>query len=111
MFDIGFWELLVLAALGLLILGPERLPRVISQLARWLRQARRTASQLRWQIEHEVDLSERREADRKRREQPRKGPVDADGSASPEASAAPPATPAPGDEPAGDSGDEPPARS
>jgi sec-independent protein translocase protein TatB len=78
MFDIGFWELLVLAALGLLILGPERLPRVIGQLGRWLRQARRTASQLRWQIEHELDLTERREAERKRRDEAPKAPVDAD---------------------------------
>ncbi len=68
MFDVGFWELLVIAGLGLLILGPERLPRVVGQLGRWLRQARRTASQLRWQIEHELDLSERRDAERKREE-------------------------------------------
>ncbi|MCC5867919.1 MAG: twin-arginine translocase subunit TatB [Gammaproteobacteria bacterium] len=66
MFDVGFWELLIIAGLGLLILGPERLPRVVGQLGRWLRQARRTASQLRWQIEHELDLSERRDAERKR---------------------------------------------
>ncbi|MEC8375095.1 MAG: twin-arginine translocase TatA/TatE family subunit, partial [Pseudomonadota bacterium] len=26
MFDIGFWELLVIGVLALLILGPERLP-------------------------------------------------------------------------------------
>ncbi|MCC5862656.1 MAG: twin-arginine translocase subunit TatB [Gammaproteobacteria bacterium] len=81
MFDIGFWELLVLAGLGLLILGPERLPRVVGQLGRWMRQARRTASQLRWQIEHELDLTERREAEQKRRAQ--QGPVDADGTRTP----------------------------
>lgn len=73
MFDVGFWELLIIAGLGLLILGPERLPRVIGQLGRWLRQARRTASQLRWQIEHELDLSERRDAERKR--EPTKNPA------------------------------------
>ncbi len=81
MFDIGFWELLVLAGLGLLILGPERLPRVVGQLGRWMRQARRTASQLRWQIEHELDLTERREAEQKRRAQ--QAPVDADGTRTP----------------------------
>jgi len=84
MFDIGFWELLILAALGLMILGPERLPRVIGQLGRWLRKARRTASQLRWQIEHELDLTERREAEQKRRQATppaeRQKPTNADGS-------------------------------
>ncbi len=85
MFDIGFWELLVLAGLGLLILGPERLPRVVGQVGRWLRQARRTASQLRWQIEHELDLTERREAEQKRRA--REAPVDADGTRTPPPSA------------------------
>jgi Tat protein translocase TatB subunit len=84
MFDIGFWELLILAALGLMILGPERLPRVIGQLGRWLRKARRTASQLRWQIEHELDLTERREAEQKRRQAAppaeQQKPANADGS-------------------------------
>ena len=58
MFDVGFWELLVMAVIGLLVLGPERLPRAARQLGRWLSAARRTASQLRWQIEREIDLGE-----------------------------------------------------
>ena len=28
MFDIGFWEMLVLCVLGLLVLGPNKLPEV-----------------------------------------------------------------------------------
>ncbi len=58
MFDVGFWELLVMAVIGLLVLGPERLPRAARQLGRWLSAARRTASQLRWQIEREIDLGD-----------------------------------------------------
>jgi sec-independent protein translocase protein TatB len=66
MFDVGFWELLLLSLLGLLILGPERLPRVATQIGRWAGRARRAASQLRYQIEREVELEER-QAERKQR--------------------------------------------
>jgi sec-independent protein translocase protein TatB len=58
MFDVGFSELLILFVIGLLILGPERLPRVASQLGRWVGRARRTAHQLRMQLEREMALSE-----------------------------------------------------
>jgi sec-independent protein translocase protein TatB len=58
MFDAGFTELLLIFVLGLLILGPERLPRVAAQLGRWIGRARRTASQLRRQLEREVELAE-----------------------------------------------------
>jgi len=66
MFDVGFWELLVMAVIGLLVLGPQRLPRVVRQLGRWLAAARRTAAQLRWQIEREIDLGEHREPEASR---------------------------------------------
>ncbi|SRR5690554_4520300 len=58
MFDAGFSELLLIFVIALLILGPERLPRVAAQLGRWIAKARRTANQLRWQLEREVALDE-----------------------------------------------------
>lgn len=58
MFDASFMELLVVFVIGLLILGPERLPRVAAQLGRWIGKARRTATQLRYQLEREVALEE-----------------------------------------------------
>lgn len=58
MFDVGFSELVILFVIGLLILGPERLPRVATQLGRWIGRARRTAHQLRLQIEREMALNE-----------------------------------------------------
>ncbi len=54
MFDVGFWELALIFGVGLLILGPERMPRVASQLGRWIGRARRTASSLRHQLEKEI---------------------------------------------------------
>ena len=46
MFDIGFWELLILFGIGLVVLGPERLPRVAMKVGNWAGQARRTARTL-----------------------------------------------------------------
>ena len=40
MFDIGVGELIALGVLGLLIFGPERLPRAAADAAKWLRQIR-----------------------------------------------------------------------
>jgi len=58
MFDVGFSELVLLFIIGLLILGPERLPRVASQIGRWIGRARRTANQLRHQLEREIALDD-----------------------------------------------------
>lgn len=58
MFDVGFSELVLLFVIGLLILGPERLPRVASKLGRWMGKARRTAHQLRMQLEREMTMND-----------------------------------------------------
>lgn len=55
MFDIGFWELVILFGLGLIILGPERLPKVAMRLGNWAGQARRMARQLSDQIRYEIN--------------------------------------------------------
>ncbi|WP_446830951.1 Sec-independent protein translocase protein TatB [Candidatus Foliamicus sp.] len=58
MFDIGFAELILLAGLGLIFLGPQRLPRVASQLGRWVGQARRMSRTLMYQLRQEVELDD-----------------------------------------------------
>ena len=58
MFDVGFWELVLIFGVGLMILGPERMPRVASQLGRWVGRARRTASTLRRQLEQEIAIAD-----------------------------------------------------
>jgi len=65
MFDVGFSELVLLFVIGLLILGPERLPRVASQLGRWVGRARRTATQLRMQLEREMTMNDIMQQQRK----------------------------------------------
>ncbi len=62
MFDVGFFELLIIFVIGLLVLGPERLPRVASKVGGWVGQARRMTRNLKYQLEDELALQERKEA-------------------------------------------------
>ena len=56
MSSIGFSELIILALIGLIILGPERLPKVANQIGTWLGQARRMTRVMKRQLEEELDL-------------------------------------------------------
>lgn len=71
MFDIGFMELLVLAGLGLIVLGPERLPKVAAQLGRWVGQARRMSRTLMYQLRQEVNLDDPRPFSSRRPDTPK----------------------------------------
>ena len=57
MFGIGGQELILLMLIGLVVLGPERLPRVANQLGNWLGQARRVTRVMKRQLEDELDLN------------------------------------------------------
>lgn len=54
MFDIGTGELLALAVLALLVLGPEKLPRYAAEAARFLRQIRGMANDARSEVRREL---------------------------------------------------------
>jgi len=56
MSGIGFSELIILALIGLIVLGPERLPRVANQLGGWLGQARRMTRVMKRQLEDELNI-------------------------------------------------------
>lgn len=58
MFEVGFTELLLIFALALVVLGPEKLPRVANQVGRWIGRARAMARQFREQLEDETILDE-----------------------------------------------------
>lgn len=60
MFEVGFWELALIFGLGLVVLGPEKLPKVAAQLGRYAGQARRMARTLTAQIRDEIEAEERR---------------------------------------------------
>ena len=58
MFDIGFTEILLLSLVGLLVLGPERLPKVARTLGGLTRAARSSWTTLKRQIENEIRADE-----------------------------------------------------
>ena len=62
MFDIGFWELSLIMLLALLIVGPERLPGMVSTIGNWAGRAKFMARSLRMQMERELarEVSETR---------------------------------------------------
>ena len=58
MSGIGFWELIILSLIGLVVLGPERLPRVANQIGSWLGQARRMTRVMKRQLEDELNFAD-----------------------------------------------------
>jgi Tat protein translocase TatB subunit len=59
MFEVGFSELLLIMALALLVLGPQKLPKVVAEVGRWMGRARAMARQFREQLEVEAAESQR----------------------------------------------------
>lgn len=62
MFDIGFLEMLVLMVLALIVLGPERLPKVARTVGYYLGRARAMMNSVKEEMEREVALKELKEA-------------------------------------------------
>lgn len=54
MFDIGFWELIMVGVVALLLVGPERLPELASFIGRWVGRGRRLMNTIRADVEKEV---------------------------------------------------------
>lgn len=58
MSGIGFSEFLILCLIGLIVLGPKRLPQVASQIGSWVGQARRMTRVMKRQLEDELNFDE-----------------------------------------------------
>lgn len=58
MFDIGFTELLLIAVVALVVLGPEKLPVAIRTLGLWIGKAKRTISGIQTEISEELRIDE-----------------------------------------------------
>ncbi len=52
----GFAEFLLLCVIGLIVLGPKRLPEVASRIGKWVGQARRMTRTLKRQLDEELNL-------------------------------------------------------
>lgn len=56
MFEVGFTEIVLILGIALLVLGPEKLPKLAAQVGRWVGRARSMARQLRQQLDEEVTI-------------------------------------------------------
>jgi sec-independent protein translocase protein TatB len=61
MFDVGFGELVLIALVALVVIGPERLPRVARTAGLWLGRARRMIISVKADIEREMKAEELKE--------------------------------------------------
>lgn len=61
MFDIGFWELVVVAIVALLVVGPERLPGLARIAGKWIGRVRKFINNTRREIETELHITESKE--------------------------------------------------
>jgi len=59
MFGIDFSEILVIFGIALVVLGPEKLPRLAATIGRWIGRARAMARQFREQLEQEAETLKR----------------------------------------------------
>lgn len=58
MFDIGFWELLLIAIIGLVVLGPERLPVAIRTVRGWMSSIRSFSDGVKNELSEELRIQE-----------------------------------------------------
>jgi sec-independent protein translocase protein TatB len=68
MFDIGALELVVIAVVALIVVGPERLPRLARTAGRWVGRARRALLSVKDEIDREIKAEELREILRRQNE-------------------------------------------
>ncbi len=97
MFEVGFTEIVLILGIALLVLGPEKLPKLANQVGRWAGRARAMARQLRQQLDEEVTIISKDDLDPQAKRAPRTPPV---GTPPPAATPTPP--------PSADKTDEPP---
>ena len=58
MFDIGFFELLLVAVVGLVVIGPERLPETVRTVSLWIGRLKRSLRETRTEFEQQIGADE-----------------------------------------------------
>lgn len=61
MFDVGFFELMLIGVVALLVVGPERLPKLARTAGMWLGRGRRFVSSVKDDIDREIKADELRQ--------------------------------------------------
>src|ERR687890_95238 len=69
MFDIGYSELLIVAVVALVVIGPKDLPRVMRVVGQWVGRARGMARHFRSGLDEMIRQSELEEMEKKWREE------------------------------------------
>jgi sec-independent protein translocase protein TatB len=58
MFEIGFWELIVVGVVAMIVVGPEQLPGLARKAGFWLGKARRMIAEVKADVDRELHLEE-----------------------------------------------------
>ncbi len=58
MFEVGFSEMVLIALVALVVLGPNKLPKLARDLGRWVGRARQMVRQMQDQLDHEARVAE-----------------------------------------------------
>ena len=58
MFDVGFWELMLIGVVALVVIGPERLPGVARTAGKWLGKGKRMLTDVKAEIDQEIKAEE-----------------------------------------------------
>lgn len=61
MFDVGFWELIMIGLVSLLVIGPERLPKAARIAGFWVGKLRNTVASVKAEIKEELQAEELRQ--------------------------------------------------
>ncbi len=61
MFDIGFWELCLIAVVSLVVIGPEKLPKAARITGFWIGKMRQTVASVKEEIKEELESEEIRQ--------------------------------------------------
>ena len=58
MFDVGFWEISLIAIVALVVVGPERLPSLVNEAGKWAGRARATARDRKYDLQRQAEFDE-----------------------------------------------------
>lgn len=62
MFDIGFWEIFLITVVALVVVGPERLPKLVRVTGLWIGRANSSIQSIRNEISQELRAEELKQA-------------------------------------------------
>ena len=60
MFDLSFWEIMVIGIIAVLVVGPERLPSLAYKAGQWITKVRRFVANAKAEVESEFNTAELR---------------------------------------------------